>query len=255
MKEIVKTVTAFTLKSLILLVLLLIFASISYFTLVRPAVRNLVQQQTLAVDGTAKKYIKPDLAIVRVGVVLNKTTAAELKKEADTNLSGTRKELLEMGIAEEKIRSNYTISPKYDRDYQYISGYTTRVSMEVKTKDFTQVDAILESAQNNGLILVNSVSFEIEDPIAAKEQLREEAIAAAKTKAEKLSKETGISLGKVVNISEGGYSPYYNNLYRTNTFLDSSYEMMPIAEEESGSTMDAGETEIQMTVTLYYETN
>ncbi len=256
MKEIFKSVTSFTIKSVILLVLILIFMGVAYLAIIRPAFRSLVQQQTMAVDGTATKYIKPDLALVQVGVVINKSTAAELKKEADTALSKTQKELLELGIPEEKMRSNYSITPKYDKDYQYISGYTTRVSLEVKTNDFSQVDAILESAQKNGLILVDNVSFVIEDPIAAKEGLREEAIAAAKAKADKLAKETGISLGKVVNISEGGYYPYNNNYMKTNSFLDLEYSApSETISDGSSSTMNPGETEIQFTVTLVYETN
>lgn len=252
MKEILRSVTSFTLKAVILLFLIGVFSGLSYLLLIRPAVKNLIQQQSMSVDGTAKKYIKPDLAVVSVGAIMNNTSAANLKKDADTALTKTRTEIIASGITEEKIKSNYTISPKYDKDYQNIVGYTTRVTMEVKTNDFTKVDTVLESAQKNGLILVDGVSFVIEDPIKAKEELRTAAIAAAKAKAEKLANETGISLGKVINISEG-YQPYYTNSYlKTNTYLAAS-----VVEDtsSSASTFDAGETEVQMTVTLTYETN
>lgn len=256
MKELIKSVTAFTLKAIILLTLLMFFFGLSYLVLVKPAFRQMVQQQTLSVEGTAKKYIKPDLALVQVGVIINKSSAVDLKKEADEALSKTQKDLEAMGILEEKIKSNYKITPKYDKDYQVITGYSTKVTLEVKTYDFDQVDAILESAQKNGLILVDNVSFVIEDQIKAKEQLREEAIAAAKAKAEKLAQETGISLGKVINISEGGYYPMYNDYLRTNTMLDGAYEMpAPYTNEESISTINPGETEIQFTVNLLYEIN
>jgi hypothetical protein len=253
MKHTLYNVAGFTFKAVILLILLAFFSVGMYFALVRPAIRNLTQVQPLTVDGTAKKDIAPDLAIVSVGAVFTNTDPAVLKKEADKALSDSTTAILAIGIPQEKIKSNYSISPKYDKDGQNITGYTTSVTLEVDVKDFTKTDQILEIAQQNKLSVVYGVTFTLEDPIAAKEQLRTAAIDAAKAKAEAWSEETGISLGKVINISEGGYYPYYNNdLLRANTLVAPSAG----TQSSSGSTtISPGQTEIEMTVNLTYEVN
>ncbi len=253
MQVILKSVLSFSLKAMVLLGMLTVFLAISYFILIRPAYKSLIQEQVFSVDGTAKKYQKPDLAIVSVGAQFSGTDAATIKKDADKALNTTRTEVIALGIAEDKIQSNYSIQPKYDTNYQNITGYTARATMSVKTGDFTLVDKVLESAQKNKLILVDGVSFTIEDQIKAKEDLRTAAIDAAKAKAQKLAQETGISLGKVINISEG-YNPYpmYLNSMKANTMIGSAPEAA-VDQSSSTATFSPGETEVQMTVTLTYE--
>lgn len=253
MKDILSSVVSFSIKTVILLVFLGFFLTIIYFALFRPAVKNLFLQERFSVEGTAKKYMQPDLALVNVGATIEGLNPAEVKKSADKALNATRDQVLAVGVKAEKIRSDYSITPKYDKDYLKIIGYTARASMEVKTADFTQVDKILEAAITNGLNQIDNVSFIIEDPIKAKEALRTEAIAAAKAKAEKLANETGMSLGKVVNISEG-YAPYYDyrNSYKANAIMESAAVASDAGTSEA---INPGETEIQMTVVLTYETN
>lgn len=236
--------------------MLAVFVTGGYFFLVKPALRSLTQQQVLYVDGTAQKYITPDIAFVQVGAYFNGTDAATIKRDADTALNGARDQLLTLGIASGKIQSNYAFTPKYDTSYQNITGYTAHATMSVKTSDFTQVDKILEIAQTNKLILVDNVYFTLDDPIAAKAQLRTAAIAAAKAKAETMASETGLSLGSVINISEGynNYPTTFNSL-KTNVIAPSSGTADQSSSSSDSTAINPGETQIQMTVTLTYEIN
>jgi uncharacterized protein YggE len=54
----------------------------------------------------------------------------------------------------------------------------------------------------NGANQSNDVNLSLEDPSALQEQAQEAAIADAKQKAQKLAQAAGLSLGKVVSVSE-----------------------------------------------------
>jgi uncharacterized protein YggE len=257
MSDIVKQVCIFSLKSFALLVLIVIFAAIAMFAIVEPAISKITTNHEFTVDGIAKKNITPDIAYVNISAIFTGDNAGDLKKQADKALTDTvngLKSLSSSQIKDEEIKTNYSLSPKYDKDGQNIIGYTTTPTLEVKTKDFTAIDKVIEIASQNKLNLVNSVYFTIEDQVKAKEQLRDEAIAAAKAKAEKIARETGLRLGKMTNFSENNYQPYYSynkmeSLANSVTGSDSV-----TAPDSTSTTFNPGETEIQMTVYLTYTT-
>jgi uncharacterized protein YggE len=225
--------------------------------IIEPAISRINRDQIMIVEGYAKKSINPDIAYINISAVFTGTNAGELKKEADKALTQTVNDLLSLSssmIPQENIKTNYSVSPKYDKESNII-GYIVNPTLIVKTADFTAVDKVIEIAENNKLNLVNSVYFTLDDPVTAKGQLREEAIEAAKTKAEKLIQSTGIRLGNIINISENNYSPYTSNrndMLLVNSTTGSSADA-PV--EESGSstgTFNPGQTEISMTVYLTY---
>jgi len=257
MSDFIKQILLFFTKSLGLLILVTIFLAIGVFAVIEPAISKLQTNHEFTADGLAKKSITPDIAYVNISAIFTGTNAGTLKKDVDKAINDTvtgLKSLSSVQIKDEEIKTNYTITPKYDKDYQNIIGYTATPTLEVKTHDFTAIDKVIEVAQTNKLILVNNVYFTIEDPIKAKEQLREEAIANAKAKAEKVAAETGLRLGKIVNISENNYVPYYSYESR-----DSAKTMSPSlgttgsGTNETSSTVNPGQTEIQLTVYITYE--
>src|SRR3989344_6243330 len=67
--------------------------------------------------------------------------------------------------------------------------------------------AILDGLVKAGANQVNNLGFKIDDEEKLKDQAREMAINDAKEKANKLRKQLGILLGKIVNYQEGGYYP------------------------------------------------
>lgn len=239
----------YLIKIIILFFFLIIFSLGLYFLIIRPSIKLMSGTETLSVEGTAQKYVKPDTALVNVGARFTDSSVSALKKKVDTDISKCKNEIIALGVEEGKIKSNYSIYPEYD--YQTgnkLIGYATYATIETTVKDITLVDKILEIAINNNLNVVSNVSFIIEDPDSVKETLRAEAVTEAKAKAQKMADETGIPLGKVINIVEGNtYYPVYRN------------ESMSVGEavKDSGqsSAITPGEQEITYTVTLVYEIN
>lgn len=260
MSDFIKQILLFSTKSFTLLILITIFAAFGIFVIVEPAISKLQTNHEFTADGLAKKSITPDIAYVNISAVFSGTNAGTLKKDVDKAINDTvtgLKSLSSVQITEEMIKTNYTINPKYDKDGQNIIGYTATPTLEVKTRDFTVIDKVIEVAQANKMILVNNVYFTLEDPVKAKEQLREEAIANAKAKAEKVAAETGLRLGKIVNISENNYVPYYSYQSMDTVKLNSPSTSTSgnTGTRDESSTINPGQTEIQLTVYITYEIN
>jgi len=258
MKDLLRQTLVFSSKTLALLILVTIFTAFGVFVIFEPAISKLnrAQDQQISVDGYAKKDVTPDMAFINISAIFTGTNAGDLKKEADKALTQTVtdiKSLSSSQIDEKNIKTTYTVTPKYDKDYQNIIGYTVNPTLNVKTSDFSAVDKVITAAENNKLNLVNSVYFTLDDPVKAKDELRNEAIAAAKAKAEQLAKETGIRLGNIINISENNYQPYAydrNNLMLANSVTKEANVGTPDAQTEN--TFNPGQTEISLTVYLTY---
>lgn len=118
-------------------------------------------------------------------------------------------------------------------------------TIEVKIRDFSKIGDIISKATASGSNVVGSLQFAIDNPEKYKEQARAEAIAKAKENAKNLAKESGIRLGKIVNVYEN-YYPYY-----------SSAKAMGIggAVEDSVSvpTIEPCQQEVSLTINLTYQ--
>src|SRR5581483_11638535 len=83
---------------------------------------------------------------------------------------------------------------------------TVMVKVRGVDKSTDQLNTILGGATDNGANVFNGVSFSFNDPSGLQEQAREKAIDDAKNKAKQLAEKAGLSLGKVVSISENSNS-------------------------------------------------
>lgn len=103
-------------------------------------------------------------------------------------------------------------------------------------------------ATQSGANIIGNISFEVNEntKLEYTNKAREEAVTLAKHKAEGLAKASGITLGKIINVTESlgvGYP-------RPVMMMDN----IGIAEKESETAnITPGETEISVTVSLSYE--
>jgi uncharacterized protein len=128
-----------------------------------------------------------------------------------------------------------------------IVGYTVTQSVDVKMRDFTKISDIMGGVVTNGANQVGSLSFTIDDPTVPQAQARDQAIVKAKAKAEDMAKAGGFKLGRLLNIQDGGFSPY--PMYNESVGL--SAKAAPAAAPTP--TIEPGSQDITDTVTLQYE--
>jgi uncharacterized protein YggE len=154
------------------------------------------------------------------------------------------------GVAEDDIQtSDFSVSPKYP-PYQpnqttapRIVGYTVSNQVTARVKDLKKLGAILDTLVQAGSNQIHGISFDVDEPKPLLGEARKKAVADARAKAELYAAAAGVSLGKVVQISEAAavMPPPLPMFRREAMAADAS---VPIA---------AGQQTIAANVTIIYE--
>ncbi|MDO8452293.1 MAG: SIMPL domain-containing protein [bacterium] len=212
------------------------------------------KQDFLTVTGEGKVTVVPDTAMVSLGVVASQTTISAAQNQANTAINNITTTLKSLGIDSKDIKtSNYSISPQYDyRDSgspNRITGYQVNVSVSVTVRDIDKINDVIDRSTAAGANTVGGILLTIDEDKQKElvQQARGEAIKEAKSKAESLAKAAGITLGRIVNIQEGGSSiirPMY----------DVAFKALPISGGGEPTQIEPGSTDITSSVTLFYET-
>lgn len=250
-KKLLVDLLGFTSKLTVLFFVMILFGAVVYWLFVAPLFRPSALQ-TFSVQGTAKQDVKPDTALINMGATNTSSDVAALKRDSDKAITDTKAAIVALGIAEDTVKSSLTITPNYDytNTAATIKNYTATASMEVKTTDFTLVDKILDAAISNKLNMISNVSYTIDDPETVKQQIREKAIEVAKEKADKLAEDSGLNLGKVINVVEDNYA--YPLFYNT-TLSAGAADSVKSNAQAPDSSVNPGLNTISVTVTLVYE--
>lgn len=172
-------------------------------------IKNQKPANTISVSAEGKVTATPDLATVTLGVLSQGTTAVDVKNQNNDKVNKVTAFIKQQGIADKDITtSQFSFYPQqdYSNGVAKIIGYQGNQSVTVKVhgvdKDQTILEKILDGSVNNGANEINGVNLSVENPENLQQQARKLAISNAKTKAQGLAQEAGLTLGKVVSISE-----------------------------------------------------
>lgn len=205
---------------------------------------------TVSFSGRGTVVARPDVALVNVTIL---TEAATSKAAQDDNSVRSQQvvDYLEgQGIEEKDIKtSGYNISPQYTYPRggePEVTGYQVRQSIDVKIRDLDAVGDILSGVVSAGANTVGGVNLTIDDPEALQEEARAKAIADAKEKAKTLERQLGISLGRIINFSEGGGGSVF-------TARALSVEEDAVGFGGAAPSIPVGENEVVSNVTLTWQ--
>lgn len=205
-----------------------------------------VRELSVEAEGTA--YVVPDTALVHLGVRSEGETSEETVNANTKTMNSVMEAIKAQGVLEEDIKTTgYYLNPgyEYDENGNYTEkGYTLSQTVEVRLSDFTLIGALISAASSAGANSVDGVDFTVDNPELAKAEAREEAITAAKEKAEQIAKQSGLKLGDMVNYYEYSYSGGKGGY---------QYDYAESAEGYSAPAITPGEEEITLTVTLNYQ--
>lgn len=161
---------------------------------------------TITISGEGKVIGVPDIALISLGLNIEKTTVAAAQEESTKKMNDIIKALKDLSIEEKDIQTTtYSIYPRYDyiKDRgQVLRGYAVNQRVQVKIRDLSKIGAVVAKGTELGANQVGSLSFTIDEPEELRQEAREKAIANAKEKAEALADAADVKLGKVVNFSE-----------------------------------------------------
>ena len=245
-------------------ILIFLFAVIGYQQ------RSLDQQNQnqITVSGEGKVFAKPDVALISLGVTTQATTVADVTKNNTDKMNAVIDAVKKLGVADKDIKTtNYDLEPVYDnysvpvpmmypsavgvsgsiiRSGTSLKGYKLEQDVQVKIRDFTKVGDILSAATTAGSNQIGDLQFTIDNPQQFNDQARAAAILQAKTNAQNLAKESGVDLGKIINVYENNYTVpmVYNSAMKAGG---------AVAESAPTPTVQPGQQEIDVTINLTYQ--
>jgi hypothetical protein len=204
----------------------------------------------ITVSGEGKVYAKPDIAVISLGVTTQGATVADVTTSNTTKMNAVIAAIKNLKVDEKDIQStNYSLTPLYnwtEKTGNVFQGYTLEQDVQVKIRDFTKIGDVLSQATTMGANLVGGLQFTIDNREQFKEQARAEAIAQAKANAQNLAKESGVNLGKLINVYEGSN--------REPVVYNSAMGMGGAAPEAVvAPTVQPGQQEIDVTINLTYQ--
>ncbi|HEX7474020.1 MAG TPA: SIMPL domain-containing protein [Candidatus Limnocylindrales bacterium] len=163
-------------------------------------------QHTISVSGTGRVILAPDVADLRLGVVIQRSTVKAARADAATKMTAVIAALKKAGIADADIQTSaITLNPQYDYtngNAPRLIGYQFSNSVAVTVRKLDSLGDAIDGALAAGATTLDSVSFRVDDETKAEAQARTQAMADAKSKAQALATAAGVSIEGVASITE-----------------------------------------------------
>lgn len=211
------------------------------------------QSHTIAISGEGKVTAVPDVATLNFGYLSEKKTVAEAQTDNTKIMNSFIAQIKsDLKIDSKDIKTqNYSVYPQYDwtDGKQKLRAYQVSQQVNVKLRNLDNVGRILDLAGTAGLNQVGSLSFEIDNPEKIKEEARVKALQQAKDKADALSGEIGVKLGKIVSYSESDNGGQPSPIYARDMMSLSS----GVAKVEVAPNIETGSTDVIINAMIEYE--
>lgn len=221
---------------------------------------------TISVSGDGEVMSAPDIATISFTV----RDVAKTASDAQSNVSSKTKVALDaikkVGVAEKDIKTqSYSSYPKYEwrqttslpcvemgcpppsPGKQVIVGYEVSQSVTLTVRNMDLVNSVVEALGQSEVSDMYGPNFAIDNEDILKAQARKQAIDKARSKAEVLARDLGVTLVRIVSFSEGQNYPMYDRAM--------SMASAPMGKAEGAPTpeLPQGEQKITSSVTVTYE--
>lgn len=221
------------------------------FTMIGNAEGAPVPQKAISVSSEGSVKVKPDMAIINVGVQTENASSKVAQQDNAAKMDKVMKLLKESKIADADIKTSqyniYPIESYSEKDQRsYITGYRVINTLEVTIRDISKVGTVIDAVATNGANTVSNIRFTVADPDKYYLQALENATTKAKAKADVLAKQFGIKIGlpSQINESGGGYNPP--------VIYSAMDKVMAVNEAAPTTAIASGELEIRASVSLVY---
>jgi len=201
---------------------------------------------TIVVSGTGRVAVDPDVAELRLGVSIARPSVDAARAAAAEAMASILAAVGAAGVVRRDVRTTLlSVQPRYDyRDGKAptLTGYDLANVVEVTVRDLAILGGVVDGALNAGATSLDGLTFRVSDPREAERAARTAAVAEARARAEVLAEAAGVAIAGVVGIVEGGAPP---------TWPQPKAARMMVAAE-AGTPVEAGTTEIAVTVTVTF---
>lgn len=248
--------------ALTMLGIFLVFAAVSEFRSIGYIGSGLGATNTITVSGEGEVFAVPDTATFSV-TIQEKGKDVKTAQDAATKKSNDIVAYLkQQGIEDKDVQTtDYSVYPQYDYSRetctqyycppskQTLSGYQVSQTLTIKVRDTDKSGDILSGVGSRGASQVSGLSFDVDDRKALEAEARGKAIDDAHEQAEKLAKQLGVSLARIVSFNEGGRGgPVYYAKAMT-----MGMGGMDAAESAPTPSIPTGQNKITSDVSITYE--
>ncbi len=197
--------------------------------------------RTISVSGNGMVSIRPDVAVITVGVQSEATDASAALNQNNTQMQAVIDALQASGVISDDIQTQTlqlqpqmpvppTDQPRpleQTTETMTSTSYIASNLVEIRVRDLTGVGELLDSIVQAGGNRIQGIRFEVSDASAALDEARQMAWNNAKSTAEKLAQLAGVSLGTVTMISEFSSSPVASAMVADARLDQSNVPMAP----------------------------
>jgi uncharacterized protein len=173
-----------------------------------PAANAQSPLRTISVTGEGSLTAANDTARLGFGVEGRAATRPVALRRSSANLRRVLAALRELGVADRDLRTRgVSVARRRDRRGRRLPGYIARGGVAAVVRDVTQTGAVVDAAVAAGAASVDGPSFFIDDPQALLRRALVAAFRDARSKAEALAAEAGLTLGRTISIRDSSFVP------------------------------------------------
>ncbi|MFL5467690.1 MAG: SIMPL domain-containing protein [Gemmatimonadaceae bacterium] len=162
-------------------------------------------------SGRGEIKVTPDRATVQVSVQTRAATAAAAAAENATKLQSVLASLRTLGLTNDQLSTiNYNVYPeqRYEQGREaVVVGYNVTNTVLVDVRKLSQVGPVIDAALSHGANMVTSLQFYASNTESARRSAIAIAIEKARADAEAAARAAHGSLGSLLEINIGSYSP------------------------------------------------
>jgi uncharacterized protein YggE len=203
---------------------------------------------TLTVSGTGEATADADMVTIILGVQTRNESAAGAVADNARMMADSIEALLAAGVPEDEIKtSRFSIYPTRDwidgrQSEKVVFEVSNQITFTLNLTDELDVGEVLDAAVGAGTNSVESVTFGLRDPTSVQEEALEEAVNDGMGKAGVISEAAGVTLGRILSISESGASP-----------VPMAESRIYFAADVAATPIVPGDVEVTATVIITYE--
>ena len=175
-------------------------------------------ERQIQVSGEGRVEVSPDLAVITLGVTKEANEASEAMALVSEDMSAVVQELRAVGIAAKDLQTQQiSLHPVWSNgglssgsDQRRITGFSASNTVNLRVRDLDQLGEVLDRVLRAGANQFQGLRFDVADQAELQDQMRANAVADARHKAQILAEVAGVTLGPVRSITDlhqGGGRP------------------------------------------------
>ncbi len=162
----------------------------------------------LDVSAEGRTTRVPDLATIRAGVVSQGATAAAALSDNAQRMARVLAAVKRAGVADRDIQTaTVQLQPQYrygDNVPPTITGYQATNTLSIRFRDIARSGTVLDALVAQGANQIDGPNLSIDNPDAALDEARTDAVRRARARAELYAKAAGMRVARIVSITENG---------------------------------------------------